>query len=97
MYTLLLEIVVYVVGVYDTSREDMTSFALGDRVRVDIPDVTHPAYEEYHGRHGIVVQLLVHSMGMNRAKNHGEPSYRVQLDDGTIQDFGSPHLRPPIE
>ena len=37
----------------------MPQFALGDRVRVDIPDTTVPDFETYHGRHGKVIQLLV--------------------------------------
>jgi len=30
----------------------------GDRVRVDIPDETHPAHDSHHGRHSEVIAIL---------------------------------------
>jgi len=40
----------------------MREFEEGDRVRVDIPDVTDPDHEQYYGEHGTVLVLMAYNI-----------------------------------
>lgn len=69
-------------------------YAPGDRVRVDIPDETHPDHDRYHGNHGYVIAVLPSTAG--DGPSVGGPRVRVEFDGGGYADFGLAFLRPPI-
>lgn len=75
----------------------MQEFAVGDWVRVDIPDVTDPDHERYHGAHGRVVELLDDDAGVTTGKDNDSGLFRVELASGEMADFRSRDLRPPID
>lgn len=59
----------------------------GDRVRVDIPDVSDPDYELYHGRHGTVAAVLSDDLGEVSGSSSDSIIYRVEFDSGEEVDF----------
>lgn len=67
-------------------------FAPGDRVRVDIPDETHPDHRRQHSRHGQVIAIIPDDESVPDTQR----KYRVAFDDGGYADFPFWHLRPPI-
>lgn len=75
----------------------MQSFEEGDRVRVDIPDVTDPDYDDYHGQHGIVADVLEDEADEVTGDERDRRIYRVELDAGETIDLRWRDLRPPIE
>lgn len=75
----------------------MQSFEEGDRVRVDIPDITDPDYEEYHGQHGTVKEILEDEADSYTGDERDRLIYRVELDAGETIDLRWRDLRPPID
>lgn len=75
----------------------MSRFGKFDRVRIDLPDETDPDYSLYHGKHGIVVQLISDDAGELTGDGRDDTIYRVQFDDGSTADFRWRDLRPPVE
>lgn len=75
-------------------RPPVREYATGDRVRVDIPDETHPDHERYHGKHGRVVATLP-AAGPDGGGGR-ERRFRVEFDGGGYADFERFFLRPPI-
>jgi len=73
----------------------MQRFAEGDRVRVDIPDETDPDHERYHGVQGTVVAVLVDDAGQTTGDERDSLLFRVQLEEGGVEDFRWRDLRPP--
>jgi len=71
--------------------DQVQRFAPGDRVRVDIPDETHPDHRKYHGSHGEVIAVIP-----DDEVDDGRQKYRVDFDTGGYADFPYWHLRPPI-
>jgi ribosomal protein L21E len=74
----------------------MSEFAMGDRVRVDIPDTSDPDFDRYHGRHGEVREVLEDDAGDLTGDREDNLLFRVELDSGEIADFRRRDLRPPI-
>jgi ribosomal protein L21E len=74
-----------------------THLDVGDRVRIDIPDVTDPDYEEYHGRHGVIVRVQTDDAGSVTEDARDDHLYRGELDDGNRVDFRWRDLRPPLD
>lgn len=72
----------------------MKRFREGDRVRIDIPDVTDPDYELYHGREGWVVDVDQDAAGMETGDERDSLSYLVEFDDGQTMHFRWRDLRP---
>ena len=75
----------------------MQKFAVGDWVRVDIPDVVDPDHERYHGAHGCVVAVLDDDAGVATGQDRDSGLFRVELNSGETADFRSQDLRPPID
>lgn len=73
----------------------MQRFSEGDRVRVDIPDETDPDHERYHGVRGTVVATLEDDAGRATGDERDSLLFRVELEDGNIEDFRWRDLRPP--
>ena len=73
----------------------MQRFSEGDRVRVDIPDETDPDHDEYHRRHGKVVVVLEDDAGRTTGDERDSLLFRVELEDGSVEDFRWHDLRPP--
>jgi hypothetical protein len=69
----------------------------GDRVRVDIPDVTDPDHEEYHGLHGTVLSLIEDDAERATGKEQDSALFRVELENERTADFRRRDLRPPLE
>lgn len=72
----------------------MKRFQEGDRVRIDIPDVTDPDHELYHGREGQIVDVDRDTAGMETGDERDNLSYLVELDDGESMFFRWRDLRP---
>jgi ribosomal protein L21E len=77
--------------------ELMNEFSAGDQVRIDIPDVTDPDYDRYHGQHGRVVATLRDDAQDVTGDKRDSVLYRVELKSGERADFRWRNLRPPIE
>lgn len=75
----------------------MKQFSRGDRVRVDIPDVTDPDHEPYHGEHGMIIEVLRDEADSYTGDERDRHFYRVELDTGDTIDLRWRDLRPPLE
>ncbi|WP_092663894.1 hypothetical protein [Halorientalis persicus] len=73
----------------------MRRYSEGDRVRVDIPDETDPDHDRLHGVEGTVVGVIEDNAGQMTGDDRDSVLFRVQLDDGAIEDFRWRDLRPP--
>ena len=73
----------------------MQRFSEGDRVRVDIPDETDPDYERFHGVRGTVVTVIEDDAGRATGDERDSLLFRVELEDGSVEDFRWRDLRPP--
>jgi ribosomal protein L21E len=73
----------------------MQRFSKGDRVRVDIPDETDPDYERYHGVRGTVVAVINDDAGRATGDERDSLLFRVELEEGSMEDFRWRDLRPP--
>jgi len=73
----------------------MQRFSKGDRVRVDIPDETDPDYERYHGVRGTVVAVINDDAGRATGDERDSLLFRVELEEGSMEDFRWHDLRPP--
>lgn len=73
----------------------MPRFEKGDRVRIDIPDVTDIDHEEYHGRRGEVVRVIEDEVSEITGDDRDNLIFRVILDEGETVDFRRRDLRPP--
>ena len=65
-----------------------------DRVRIDIPDQDDPDFEQFHGKHGVVVAVLDNNADMETGDTRDSQFYRVELDMGETMDFRWRDLRP---
>jgi hypothetical protein len=74
----------------------MRHFEEGDRVRVDIPDETDPDHDEFHGKHGTVVQVLSDEAGETTGSEQDSEIYRIETENGQTRDFRARDLRLPI-
>jgi len=68
----------------------------GDRVRIDIPDETDPDHQ-YHGDHGVVVNILSDDAGVETGDSRDSRLYRIQLESGETIDVRWRDIRPPIQ
>jgi ribosomal protein L21E len=73
----------------------MQRFSEGDRVRVDIPDETDPDHERYHGVRGMVVAVINDDAGRATGDERDTLLFRVELEEGSMEDFRWRDLRPP--
>jgi len=72
----------------------MRRFETGDSVRVDIPDHSDPDYEQYHGRHGEVVDVLEDDVGRETGDQRDSHLFTVEFEDGATHSFRWRDLRP---
>ena len=72
----------------------MQPVAVGDRIRIDIPDTTDPDFDRYHGHHRTVVEILRDDAGQATGDPRDSHLYRIELEDGREQDFRWRDLRP---
>ena len=75
----------------------MTRFHKGDRVRIDIPEESDPDHSRLHGQHGEIVDTIGDDAGEETGDERDSLIYRVELDDGRIEDVRWRDIRPPIE
>jgi hypothetical protein len=73
----------------------MQRFSEGDRVRVDILDETDPDHERYHRVRGTVISVLEDEAGRATGDERDSLLFRVELEDGGVEDFRWRDLRPP--
>lgn len=66
----------------------------GDPVRADLPDVTDPDHELYHGRTGVVIEVLHDDAGLETGDERDNTLYRVEFENGEKADFRWGDLRP---
>lgn len=76
----------------------MTEFtpAVGDRVRIDIPNETDPDHH-LHGTHGQVVDVIEDDAGAATGDKRDSAIYRIRTDEGDTVDVRWRDLRPPLE
>lgn len=72
----------------------MQGFVEGDTVRIDIPDLDDPDHEPFHGRHGVVVDVLQDAPGSETGDERDSVLYKVEFEDGKTMDFRWRDLRP---
>lgn len=72
----------------------MHRFAVGDRVRVDIPDESDPDHERFHGMQGAIVDVLDDDAHLETGDERDAIVYRVDLDSDGTKDFRWRDLRP---
>jgi ribosomal protein L21E len=73
----------------------MQRFSEGDRVRVDITDENDPDHERYHGVRGTVVAVINEDAGRVTGDECDSLLFRVELEEGSMEDFRWRDLRPP--
>lgn len=71
--------------------------AVGDQVRIDIPDETDPDHDVYHEQHGVIVERLTDDAGRETGDERDRNIFRVKLEDESRADFRWRDLRPPID
>lgn len=72
----------------------MKRFDEGDRIRLDLPDETDPDHDRLHGLHGQVVEILEDDAGTTTGDERESYIFRVELDEGGIEDVRWRDLRP---
>ncbi|MUV85515.1 hypothetical protein GJ631_02690 [Natronomonas sp. CBA1123] len=72
-------------------------FSPGDRVRIDIPDVTDLDHERYHGREGTITEVIEDDASEETGDERDAVLYRIKFSDGETADFRWRDLRPPFE
>lgn len=70
------------------------SLEVGDRVRIDIPDETHPDHH-HHGTNGEIIAVLS-AIDRSSLDQRQAGRFRVELDTDGIVDVRAEYLRPPI-
>jgi ribosomal protein L21E len=70
-------------------------FDVGDRVRVDIPDETHPDFR-HHGQSGEIISVLLDGERHSLSTGSMAREVRVDLDAGGVVDVAAVYVRPPI-
>lgn len=75
----------------------MTDFSAGDTVRIDIPDVTDPDHDQYHGDHGRIIDVVKDEITTITGEQIEEPRYRIRLPDGEELELPAHAIRPPIQ
>ncbi len=75
----------------------MARYTKGDEVRVDIPDVSDPDHEEYHGLQGEIVRVLYDEASEVTGDERDNIVYRIQFSEGDTADFRLQDLRPPFD
>lgn len=78
----------------DADGHDMKRFAVGDRVRVDIPDTTDPDFDRYHGRKGDVVSIIKDDADKQTGDERDGYLFEVEFTDGERGQFRWRDLRP---
>lgn len=72
----------------------MRRFEVGDRVRVDIPDVDDPDHERLHRQQGTIVELVKDDAGHETGDPRDSYLFVVELDDGDVEHLRWRDLRP---
>lgn len=73
----------------------MHAYTVGDRVRIDVPDVEDPDHLEFHGQVGEIVEVYHDDLGSVTGDPRDAVAYRVRLDDsGDEFDFRWRDVRP---
>ena len=75
----------------------MPEYNTGDRVRIDIPDETDPDHDQYHGKHGRIVDVLNDEAGTLTGDERDSTIYRVQFNNDEELDLRHQSIRPPIQ
>lgn len=65
----------------------MQRFCGGDGVRVDIPEVDGPDFEEFHGRRGVGVDVMNDDTGRETSDVTDSAFYTVDFPDGSNLGF----------
>lgn len=73
----------------------MQRFTEGDQVRIDIPDTNDLDHDRFHGKHGIVIDIMEDAAGDTTSDERDAFLYRIELEDGSTMDFRWRDLRPP--
>lgn len=72
-------------------------FSAGDRVRIDIPDLTDPDHSRLHEAQGVVVDIIEDDAGVETGDGRDSVIYRVELDTEETVDVRWRDLRPALE
>lgn len=75
----------------------MPEYHAGNRVRIDIPDATNRNHDQYHGKHGQIVEILKDESDTLTVDQRDSIIYQIQLSDGEKIDVRHHAIRPPIE
>jgi hypothetical protein len=75
----------------------MKRFAVGDRVRVDIPDKDDVDHGRLHQKHGRIVEIFEDDAGQETGDQRDSFLFRVEIDNGSIENLRWRDLRPVSE
>lgn len=75
----------------------MRRFEVGDRVRVDIPDRGDPDFDRYHGRTGVVIEVIEDEAGQATGDERDSYLFGVEFENGDSDHFRWRDLRPALE
>lgn len=63
-------------------------------VRLDIMDLDNPDHVTFHGKRGIVTDIIDVYTALKPVGERERTLYRVRLENGTELDFDSRYVRP---
>ena len=66
----------------------------GDHVRIDITDLDDSDHEAFHGKRGIVTDIIDVFTALMPEGERERTLYRVRLENETELDFDSRYVRP---
>ena len=74
----------------------MERFSPGDRVRIDIPNQADPDFDDLHGEHGTITDVLTDDAVDVTGIEADSLLYRVELDNGSVRDVRGRDVRDAI-
>ncbi|MFB6361140.1 MAG: hypothetical protein ABEH59_07435 [Halobacteriales archaeon] len=87
-----------VLGIKRTDMRDESEaepYEVGDRVRIDIPDETHPDHQ-YHGTNGEITAVIPGSETADTEADQFGIRFRVDLEIDEAIEIEAKYVRPPI-
>lgn len=72
----------------------MKRFKPGDRIRIDIPNKHDPDHNRLHQKRGTIIKVIEDDAGEETGDRRDSYLFRVETDEGDIEDLRWRDLRP---
>jgi len=72
----------------------MRRFEVGDRIRVDIPDMDDPDHERLHRKQGTIVEILEDDADKETGDPRDSYLFSIEMDNGEVEHLRWRDLRP---